>query len=370
MNKLKSYSFIFSIILCLISSSALSLEIDEKLTMRILQASGSKKTVLLNRGLEDGLVVGDHAKFFITTGVIARGVVVKASPTRSIWSIYRLVKPAELNKGVVANIKISSPVRLTADSSKSIRALSVPAGSMGEPNDVFPGKAMNLNEVETSEVKSLLEDDSNVAIVEASSNSSRAKGHSLELSALLSMSSLSGTYTDTDANGSFDAKNSSMNISGAIEKYFPTSQSFLKNFSLKLMAARSSQDSGNGINNIVTLTDLGGGLAYYFGKGPHMSNSLMFFGEVNFGISTGVLEIQDNINTTNNTSNSLEGAGSFMSFGLGAKYLVGNKFGGIAKLDYYNNKTTYDIDENGTINTDELAYSGPRVQFGLFYRFF
>jgi len=29
----------------------------------ILKVSNSKKTVLINRGAEDGLVVGDHAKF-------------------------------------------------------------------------------------------------------------------------------------------------------------------------------------------------------------------------------------------------------------------------------------------------------------------
>jgi hypothetical protein len=366
---MKKMSKIFLLASLLGLSSVQALEVDEKLTMRILDASVSKKTVLLNRGLEDGLVVGDHAKFFITTGVIARGVVVKASPSRSIWSIYRLVKPQEVSKGLVANIKISTPVKLTNDSSKSIRALTVPANQMGEPNDVFPDKKLTMSGNDANEVNALLQDEESVPVVSASSPSGKSSAlHSLEISALLSMSTLSGTYTNSS--NSFDAKNSSMNFSGAIEKYFPTSTSFLRNVSLKLMAARTSQETGTGVNNIATLTDLGGGAAYYFGKGPHRSNSLMYFIDGNIGMSTAALEIQDNVDTSSNASRTLDGAGSFFSVGAGAKYLVGSKFGAMAKLDYYKNTSSFDIDENGTITTDELAISGPRVMFGLFYRFF
>lgn len=374
---MKNYFSLLLTCLVLFSASTKALEIDEKLTIRILDASASKKTVLINRGLEDGLVVGDHAKFFITQGVIARGVVVKASPTRSIWSVYRLISPQELNKGLVANIKISTSVKLTADSSKAIRALSVPAGSMGEPNDIFPNKAMDKGLADTDEVKALMnEGDSQIQVVETAQNSPQAKRsalHSLEISALISVASLSGTYTDTANDGSFDASNSSMNFTGSIEKYFPTSTSFLKNFSLKLNASRLSQESGFGVNNVVTLTDLGGGVSYYFGQGPHRSNALLYFADANFGISNGTIEIQDNVdtNSSTNTTKSFEGTGTHMSFGVGAKYLVGNQFGAIGKLDYYSNTTSYDVEgSNGDITTDELAYSGPRVMFGLFYRFF
>ena len=102
------------------STSSFSLEMDEKLTVRVLSLSNSKKTMLVNRGLEDGLVVGDHAKFFLTTGVVARGVVVKASPSRSIWSMYRLVNPQEIESDKVINLKISTPVKLTEDPTKML----------------------------------------------------------------------------------------------------------------------------------------------------------------------------------------------------------------------------------------------------------
>lgn len=368
---MKKFSKVLLLSSLLSFTSVSALEVDEKLTMRILDASVSKKTVLINRGLEDGLVVGDHAKFFITTGVIARGVVVKASPSRSIWSVYRLVKPQEVSKGLVANIKISTPVKLTNDSSKSIRALAVPANQMGEPNDVYPDKKLTMNGTDASEVNALLQDEESLPVVSSSSSApsgSKATPHSLEISALLSMATVSGTYTNST--NSFDSSNSSLSFTGAIEKYFPTSKSFLKNFSLKLIASRMSQETGTGVNNIATITDLGGGAAYYFGQGPHRSNSLMYFVDGAFGISTANLEVQDNVNSTNNTSNTLDGGGSFFSVGVGAKYLVGNKFGAIGKLDYYKNTSTFDIDENGSITTDELAIAGPRVMFGLFYRFF
>ena len=56
----------------LFSSTLFALEVDEKLTLRFLRASSSKKTILINRGLEDGFAEGDHAKFYIDSGVIAR----------------------------------------------------------------------------------------------------------------------------------------------------------------------------------------------------------------------------------------------------------------------------------------------------------
>ena len=59
---LKKYFYFAYIILGLFSQAAHALEIDEKLTLRVLSVSESKKTFLINRGLEDGLVVDDYYK--------------------------------------------------------------------------------------------------------------------------------------------------------------------------------------------------------------------------------------------------------------------------------------------------------------------
>jgi hypothetical protein len=125
-----------------------ALEIDEKLTLRFLKVSSTKKTVLINRGGEDGLVVGDHAKFFITAGVIARGVVEKVSPSRSVWSLYRVVDPTEIVEDKVLNLKISSPVRITSDPTKSLKEEPIPGGT--EVMNTTDGEAEseeNLNEL-------------------------------------------------------------------------------------------------------------------------------------------------------------------------------------------------------------------------------
>ena len=106
----------------LLPSLAWPLEISEKLTLRILKVSGSKKTILINRGLEDGLEVGDHANFFMLKGVVARGVVAKASPTYSIWSIYRISHPSDLIANKVMNLKITPKATLSKDPTHALKA--------------------------------------------------------------------------------------------------------------------------------------------------------------------------------------------------------------------------------------------------------
>ena len=117
------------LLISLIISNLHALEIDEKLTLRFLKVSSTKKTILINRGGEDGLVVGDHAKFFITSGVIARGVVEKVSPSRSVWSLYRVVDSNEITDDKVLNLKISSPVKITSDPTKSLKEEPIPGGT-------------------------------------------------------------------------------------------------------------------------------------------------------------------------------------------------------------------------------------------------
>ncbi len=97
--------------------------IDSKFIGRILGASDSKKTILVNRGSEHGLAKMQHAKISIPSGVVARAVVVKISPSRSVWSVYRILKKDKIAPQLVATFKISSPVTLTTDESKNLGKL-------------------------------------------------------------------------------------------------------------------------------------------------------------------------------------------------------------------------------------------------------
>ncbi len=114
---------IVSLLILLFSFSPLALEVDAKFIARLLGLSDSKRTILINKGSEVGLKVGDHAKMSLPTGVIARAVVVKLSPSRSVWSVYRFFHKDKLVSKIAVSFKISSAIKLTSDESKSLGLL-------------------------------------------------------------------------------------------------------------------------------------------------------------------------------------------------------------------------------------------------------
>ncbi|MEC7277515.1 MAG: hypothetical protein VXV96_14445 [Bdellovibrionota bacterium] len=112
------------VLLLLFSPGVLAkLKEDTKFVARILGASDSKRTILVNRGKEHGLGVDQHAKISLPTGIIARAVTVKLSPSRSVWSVYRFFDMEKIEPQRVATFKIASPVRLTSDESKALGSL-------------------------------------------------------------------------------------------------------------------------------------------------------------------------------------------------------------------------------------------------------
>ncbi len=111
-----------------------ALEVDEKLTIRLLKTSESKKTTMINRGTEDGLVEGDHAKFIVTAGIVARAVCIKVSPTRSVWSIYRLVNADFIANDSVMTLKITPAVKITKDETQAIVQEDTPSQVTGDPS--------------------------------------------------------------------------------------------------------------------------------------------------------------------------------------------------------------------------------------------
>ncbi len=106
---------IFVLFLMLLPVLSHALEVDEKLTVRIVKATDTRKTIMVNRGTEDGLIEGDHARFIVTAGIVARAVCVKVSPTRSVWSVYRLVNADFVVNDAVMTLKITPPVKITKD---------------------------------------------------------------------------------------------------------------------------------------------------------------------------------------------------------------------------------------------------------------
>ncbi|MBC7538345.1 MAG: hypothetical protein H7281_05965 [Bacteriovorax sp.] len=370
-------------------NSVHALEIDEKLTLRFLKVSNSKKTVLINRGAEDGLAVGDHAKFFITSGVIARGVVEKVSPSRSIWSLYRVVEPAEVTDGKVLNLKIASPVKITDDPSKSMKDEPIPGGSdkMGMNDGAAEeGAASKINEDEQKELEGMgLEESAKPAKKEApvKSNKSNKSNEPKEVSMMedapirggantsknwevwgtIYLNALSGTVdngtTSTTAT-STETKASSVDLSAGIERYFLASDSFLKNTSLTIFVHKRTLESSSSDKLGIDWFEFGGGVNYHFYNSAATTNNIIGFGGVNLGAGNATIST-----TTNGVSNSIKGTNTFFSVGVGAKYVLSNGFGVRALFDYYSSNESYTVD--AVTSTRKL--SGPRVLFGISYRF-
>lgn len=152
-----------------------ALKLDTKFIARILGVSDTKRTILVNKGKEHGLAKDQHVKISIPTGVIARAVVVKISPSRSVWSVYRFFQKEKIEPQTVATFKISSPVRLTTDESKALGSLAQKVNKKSEPIPKDPESQKEQKEVAKSILKSqkvtsqfdnidysLLEEDDNV----------------------------------------------------------------------------------------------------------------------------------------------------------------------------------------------------------------
>ena len=142
--------FILSIFLPLHSA----LEEDTSFKARILGVSDSKRTVLVNRGTEHGLALNQHAKIALPSGMVARGVVVKLSPTRSVWSVYRFMAKDKITAQTVYNFKIASPVKLTTDESKALGALADKIDKKKEPIPQDPESVKEQKNVKRSIINS------------------------------------------------------------------------------------------------------------------------------------------------------------------------------------------------------------------------
>lgn len=339
-----------------------ALSIDEKLTLRVLRTSDSKKTILTNRGLEDGLVVDTHAKFFLTEGVVARGVVVKASPSRSVWSIYRIVDSSALTSNTVMNIKISSALKLTEDPTQSISVS--PQGPNGQITERVMAPMSEDSSRLTDSDREELEDFelSGNSSLGSSSLSTPYSQRKWEAFGLIYMNSLSGTSESSNAD-STEVSQSNIAFSLGIERYFYDSESFLKNFSIFGFFHSRSGSAGDELIIESSWTEFGGGANYHFYGQATRPDNLVGFLSASFGIGS---VSASTTSSTNQDDQSLEGSNNFLSLGVGGKYGLSSGWGARALLDYYSSGESFSL-EGGDEITRSL--SGPRIQLGVSYRF-
>lgn len=372
MRKMSLCKFFLLFVIGFIPLCTFALDVDEKLTMRFLKVSQSKKTVLVNRGTEDGLVVGDHAKFFITQGVIARGVIVKASPSRTIWSVYRIVDPTEVVEGKVLNLKISTPVKLTEDPSKSLKEEGIEAGSdkiaipMAEGADDLPKELTGEDKEELKDFgieKTKTEAKSIIDVPTTTYVGSNMKNW--EIYGSLFMSSLSGSQ-ENDSEDSTETTSSTFDFSLGVEKYFPTATSdWINNSSILLFIRLRNNEVGSSASYGFNNTEYGAGVNYHLFESPFATQKFIWLASASAGLGSATRSVKTVVSNTVEES-SLKGSSTFFSIGAGVKMNVNRVWGARFLLDYYMVGSSFEDDEGNTI---ELSQSGPRVNFGVSYSF-
>ncbi len=365
------------------SAGSFALEIDEKLTLRFLKVSDSKKTVLINRGSEDGLVVGDHAKFFITQGVVGRGVVEKVSPSRSIWAIYRLVDPNEIAEGRVLNLKIATPIKLTEDPSKSLKdegeiagadriniplaegADDAPKALSSDEKDEMKSMTENMNADKKTDNGSVYASSKKLKDDEAFFQTPSLVQKNWEVYTSLFVSSLTGTQDDPSLD-STSSKNTTTEIALGGEKYFPTSTSFLKNLSAGAFIRLRNNSTSNSAGLTYKNTEYGMQANYHVFESPFATQKLIGYLSLSAGLGSMTLT-STTVSTTTTVEDTMTGSSMFFSLGAGVKTNITRNWTGRLSLEYYS--TSASLAKDGASEKVKVSQAGPRFNVGLGYAF-
>lgn len=352
---MKYFLFIF----LFISSALHALEVDEKLTVRVLKSTDTRKTLMLNRGSEDGLVEGDHARFIVTAGVVARGVLVKVSPTRSIWSIYRLVNADFIVNDAVMTIKITPPVKITKDETQTIVAEDTPSRPVGDPNQLGIPLADGAQDISSADAN-LSVDDAEVMALEDVTIVEK----NVEVFTLLNISGLAAsTKSDvSESKGSF----ASHHIGVGAELYSQKERAWYSRFSLTgaFNVMRLNSQSYNGVNSNNDTSEFEFGVNWHPGTMPSQTNRFIPYAHLAGMIGSTKSMYRDDAADTERSAN---GSTNGFSLGFGFKYYVRSGFGGRILFDYYQRAEKFSEDDAG--QSFNRTVGGPRLLLGFSYRF-
>lgn len=352
-----------ALILLVLPLAVMALEVDEKLTIRIVKTSETRKTVMINRGTEDGLIEGDHAKFVVTAGIVARGVIVKVSPTRSIWSIYRLVNADFIVNDAVMTIKITPPVKITKDESQALVQEDTPSRAkspteLGIPladgaQDIVPA------EEAAAELKALTEGEEAPSLVE----------RTREIIGVINISGLTANSKTETGDDSFNSTYSYHHIGLGGEWYAQKEREWYSRFSvtgfLNIMRLNAQAYNGAGVTN--DLTEFSIGANWHPTKMPSMA--MAFIPYFHFSANMGTIKstYSPGANNIGGPEFASTGSTSGFSAGLGYKFFTVQGFGARALLDYYFRTEKYKEDD--LLNVHSRVVGGPRLMLGISYRF-
>ncbi len=365
MIKLFIYSFF------LFSISLHALEVDEKLTGRILKISESRKTILVNRGSEDGLADGDHAKFYTTEGVVARGVIVKVSPSRSVWSMYRLVNADVLNFDTVIKLKITPAIKITKDESKMIVKDDSAENVLGrDPRDLGIPLADGADDLQMATGTG-----AGVATSPANINAFQVEpkkfiGKPYEVWGTIRFDNYRAVTSPDDGSGDFSSSEQSTVLTLGGEYFLADESKWWSRFTpvLFLSIGKSNLLNFQGSNAVDNSTEYGFGVNWYPITLPSMVNTFIPFGLFTYSLGGSVTSTHNpGIEGSSSDSETSKGKISGYSLGGGVKYYVGKGYGMKAALEYVNRVDSFEADEYGTTWTRTRV--GPRIFVALLYRF-
>lgn len=345
---------------------AYALEVDEKLTVRIMRTSETRKTIMVNRGTEDGLVEGDHAKFVVTSGIIARGVCVKVSPSRSVWSIYRLVNADFMVNDSVMTLKITPAVKITKDESQALVQEDTPTKvsdgdvPIGIPlaegaQDLKPGMGKQMSDADFL----ALQESQPISLVDKNT----------EVFGMLNVSGLTSRARESSGGTTYNNSQSAHHLGLGGEFYSRREREWYSHWSfqgtLNLMRTDAQSFNGNGVTNDVTELEIG--TNWHPTKLPSVSQDFIPFFHLGIGVGSVKSTFKSGSDSLTQKSFSENGTTQSFSGGFGYKYYTASGWGFRALLDYYVRTETYKKDDLG--NQFVRSIGGPRFMLGLGYRF-
>lgn len=358
--------FFLTLLLFLLLPITHALEIDEKLTVRIIKTSESRKTLMVNRGTEDGLVEGDHAKFVVTSGVVARAVCVRVSPSRSVWSVYRLVNADLVADDAVMSIKITPPVKITQDESRSIVQEDTPRSSgidgVAELGIPLAEGAMDLNESKVDDLDDLRSLESEEPSIIPEKN--------VELFGFVNISALNSKTETSTRELSYKSSQSYHHIGLGGEYYPQKEKDWFSKFSLfgSINLMRINNQAYNGSSSTNDITEFSFGTNWHFSKLPSVTRAFIPFIHLSFAIGSTKSTYSSGAESTGPVGDfSGSGPTQGYSIGFGYKYFLANGLGVRVLADYYVRNEKYKEDEVG--DRFNKTVSGPRLMIGLGYRF-
>ncbi len=344
-----------------------SLEIDQKLTLRILKTSSSKKTILINRGVEDGLVKGDHAKFYLSVGVVARGVLIKESPRRSVWSIYRLVNSPFIKEDQVMKLKITPAVKITNDESKML-VEEEPSFVTSDPRDIGIPIAEGADDL-TSQRPQMTDAQMN-KLLDARTNMSLLEFNKSVFGSL-SFSNYSVETTSSNDGDKFTGDISNVAMLLGAELYFKEESSWFSRLSFQAFfeLMRQSVMAYQGTTTENYTTAFGGAVHLYPMTRPSMVEKFIPYLGLKLSVGTSSSKYIPGLEASEATIEEKELDASVVSYDFlfGYKYFTRMKIGMYVELGFHLRGDQYAEDSEG--RTWVYSESGPNLSSGFSLRF-